>query len=84
MVSYHLAMFGGLWSSISGDMSGYLMRDINVLDEFVKKLFMVCHHFAKFGCHSYCSSGDVLVYHMIKQNHVINGSGDSNNRSPFR
>ena len=43
---------------------------------------MVCHHLAKFGGHRYCSSRDItfLVCHVIKQGHVIKGSGDYINR----
>ena len=47
---------------------------------------MVCHHLTKFGVHRYCSSRDVmfLVCHVIKQDHVIERSGDYNDRNPSR
>ena len=47
---------------------------------------MIYHHLAKFGGHSYCSSKDImfLVCHVIKQDHAIKGSGDSNDSSPSR
>ena len=39
---------------------------------------MVCHHLVKFGGHRYCSSRGImlLLCHVIKQDHVIKGSGD--------
>ena len=45
---------------------------------------MVCQHLSKFGGHRYCSSRDMmfLVCHVIKQDHVIKGSGGYNNRAP--
>ena len=44
---------------------------------------MVCHHLTKFGGQRYCSSRDItfLVCHVIKQVHVIEGSGNYNDRS---
>ena len=44
---------------------------------------MLCHHLAKFGGHRYRSSRNILflVCHAIKQDHVIKGSGDYNDRS---
>ena len=47
---------------------------------------MVCHHLAKFGDHRYCTSRDIifLVFHVIKQYHMIKGSGDYINKSPSR
>ena len=47
---------------------------------------MVYHHLAKFGGHSYASSKDImsLVYHVIKQDHTIKGSGYYNDSSPSR
>ena len=45
---------------------------------------MVCHYLAKFGGHRYCSSRDMfLVFHVIKQGHVIIGSSYCNDRSPL-
>ena len=44
---------------------------------------MVCHRLAKFGGHSYCSSRNMfLVCHVIKQDHVIKGLGEYNDRNP--
>ena len=44
---------------------------------------MVCHRFAKFGSHSYCSSRNMfLVCHVIKQDHVIKELGKYNDRNP--
>ena len=47
---------------------------------------MIYHHYAKFGGHRYCSSRDImiLVCHVIKQDHIIKGSGDYYIRSPSR
>ena len=46
------------------------------------QLFMVCHYLAKFGGH--CSCRDMfLVCYVIKQNHVIKGWRDDNDRSPW-
>ena len=46
------------------------------------QLFMVCHYLAKYGGH--CSCRDMfLVCYVIKQNHVIKGWGDDNDRSPW-
>ena len=50
-----------------------------------REIFMVYHHFAKFGGHSYCSSKDMfLVCHVIKQDLIIKGSCDYNDRIPSR
>ena len=45
---------------------------------------MVCHHLAIFGGRKICTSRDkmLLLCHVIKQVHVVEGSGDYNNRSP--
>ena len=49
---------------------------------FELELFMLCHHLAKFRGQRYCSSRDMfLVCHVIKQNHVIKGSDDYDNRT---
>ena len=40
-------------------------------------LFKVSHQPAKFGGHRHFSTGDILVYHVISQDHVIKGSCDS-------
>ena len=46
---------------------------------------MVYHHLVKFGGLRYCSSTNMfLVCHVIKQDHMIKGSGDYNDRSPLR
>ena len=47
---------------------------------------MVYHHLAKFGCHRYCSSRDImfLVSHMNKQDPIIKVSGGYNDRSCSR
>ena len=46
---------------------------------------MVYHHLAKFSAHSYfCIRDMFLVYHMIKQDHIIKESGDYNGKSPLR
>ena len=39
---------------------------------------MVYHHIAKFGSHRYYFSRDIkfLVYHWIKQDHIIKGLED--------
>ena len=43
---------------------------------------MVCHHLVKFGGHRCCTSRDMyLFYHVIKEDHVVKGSGDYSNRS---
>ena len=36
----------------------------------------VSHQPAKFGGHRHFSTGDILVYHVISQDHVIKGSCD--------
>ena len=47
---------------------------------------MVYHCLAKFGGHGHCSSRDImcLVCHVIKQDHIIKGSGDYNVRNPSK
>ena len=46
---------------------------------------MVCYHLIKFDGHSYCSNRDVfLVGHTIKQDHVVKGSDDYNDRNPSK
>ena len=47
---------------------------------------MICHDLAKFGEHRYSSSRGIiiLVYHVIKKDHVIKGAGNYNNRSSSR
>ena len=46
-------------------------------------VFMEIHHLAKFGGHSYCNSRNMfLVCHVIKQDHVIKGLGEYNDRNP--
>ena len=53
---------------------------------FEWQAFIVCHHLTKFGGQGYCSSRDIifLVCHVIKQVHVIKGSGNYNDRSLSR
>ena len=46
---------------------------------------MVFPHLAKFGGHRYYSNRAIfLVCHVIKQDHVVKGLGDHNDRSPSR
>ena len=46
---------------------------------------MVCQHLAKYGGHKYFSSRDMfLVCHVIRQDHVVKGSDDYNDRNPSR
>ena len=47
---------------------------------------MLYHNLAKFGGHRYCISRDIkfLVCHVVKQDHIIKGSGGYNDRSPSR
>ena len=46
---------------------------------------MVCHHPAKFGGNRFCTSRDILlVCHVIKQDHVVTGSGDYDNKNPSK
>ena len=47
---------------------------------------MVYNHFAQFGGDIYCISRDIifLVCHVIKQDLIIKGSGDYNDRKPSR
>ena len=76
MVSYHLAMFGGHWSSASGDLK-YLTYHVTLQIRVIKgssnvmigSSSIACHHLAKFGDHRYYSSGNVmfLVCHVIRQ-----------------
>ena len=80
MVSHHLAMFGGQWYNVSGDVK-YLMCHVNSQNHVIEGLyewdiFMVYH--PKFSGHRYCSSGDImfLVCHLIKQDHIIKRSVD--------
>ena len=44
---------------------------------------MVCHYFDKIGGHRYCTCTDkrFLFCHVIKEDHVGEGSGGCNNRS---
>ena len=47
--------------------------------------FMVYHYLPKFEGHRSCTSRDMfLVCQMIKQDHVIKGSGDYKDRNPSR
>ena len=61
-------------------------RNSGINSAYEWELFMVYHHFAKFGDHKYCSSRDIffLVCHVIKQDHIIKGSDKYNNRRPSR
>ena len=44
---------------------------------------MVCHHLAKLRGHRCCSGRDMLlVCQVIKEEDVIKGSGDYNDRDP--
>ena len=47
---------------------------------------MVYHHFVKFDGFRYCSSRYImfLFCHVIRQGHIIKGSGDYKYRSPLR
>ena len=76
MVSYHLAMFGGHWSSASGDIK-YLTYHVTLQIRVIKGSSNVMigsssiayHHLAKFGDHRYYSSRNVmfLVCYVIRQ-----------------
>ena len=93
MVSYHFAMFGGHWSSASGDIE-YLTYQVTLQIRVIKGSTNVMtggssiayHHLAKFGDHRYCSSRNVmfLVCHVIRQDLIIKGSGDYKDRNPSR
>ena len=45
---------------------------------------MVCRYLTKFGGHRYCKTRDAifLVFHVIKQDHVIKGSCSYNDWTP--
>ena len=45
----------------------------------------VSHLLAKFGGHRFCSSRDMFLFcHVIKQHHIIKGSGVYNNWNPLK
>ena len=91
MMRPHLSMFGGHWASTSGNIE-YLTCHLTLQNHLTGgssnftyewELFKVYHHLAKFGGHRRCSSRNIfLVYHVIKQDHIIKGSGDYNDRGP--
>ena len=78
MVSLHLAMFDGRWSSAIGDIK-YLACDVTLQNQVIDRSSnlmsgssLLCHHIAKFGDHRYFSTRDIfLVSHMIKQGRII-------------
>ena len=53
--------------------------------EYEWELLMVSHYLAKFSGHRYCSSKDICsLCLMIKQDQMIKGLGDYNDRSLLR
>ena len=82
----HLPMFGGHWSSAKGNIM-YLICQVTSLILVIKwEIFMVFNYSAKFGGHRYFRSRDImlLVCHVIKQDHVIRGSGGYYGKNPSK
>ena len=69
MVSYHLAMFGGHWSSASGHVTLQIRVIKGSSNVMIGSSSVAYHHLAKFGDHRYYSSRNVmfLVCHVIRQ-----------------
>ena len=89
-VSHNLVMFGGHWSSTSGDIK-YLTCHVtsqNHMTEGSSNFISGSSSWyvtnLQFGGHRYCNIRDkmFLVCHMIKQDHVIKGPTEYNDRSP--
>ena len=61
MVSQHLDICGGHWSSANGDVK-YLTRHVTSQDYAIGgSCDFICYQTAKFGGHKHCGSGDKSV-----------------------
>ena len=88
-VSHHPAGLGGRKHCGSGDVMvlvwSAILQDQSTIWRYGLEPLKLSHQLAKLGDHRHCGCGDImiLVCHVISQDHVIKGSCDLMNGSPW-